>query len=141
MTVKICHSLDSIKEYYRLHNLTRKKHGVPPQPFYFFNNIFRHIIGKNFEIVLLAYHKENCIAGNVYFHYNKNAFYKYGASDLQYQNLRASNLVIWEAIKYYGKNNFQHFCFGRTDPENKGLLQFKNGWGLEETVIKYFNMI
>jgi lipid II:glycine glycyltransferase (peptidoglycan interpeptide bridge formation enzyme) len=138
VTVKICHTLDSIKEYYRLHNLTRKKHGVPPQPFYFFNNIFRHIIDKNLGIVLLAYFKGNCVAGNVYFHYNNNAYYKYGASDLQYQDLRASNLVMWEAIKFYAQNNFQHFCFGRTNPNNKGLLQFKNGWGVEETVIKYF---
>jgi lipid II:glycine glycyltransferase (peptidoglycan interpeptide bridge formation enzyme) len=78
------------------------------------------------------------VAGNIYFHYNNNAYYKYGASDLQYQNLRASNLVMWEAIKFYAQNNFQHFCFGRTNPGNKGLLQFKNGWGVEKTVIKYF---
>ena len=138
VTVKICRSLESIKEYYRLHNLTRKKHGVPPQPFYFFNNIFRHIINKNLGVVLLAYFEGNCVAGNVYFHYKNNAYYKYGASDLQFQNLRASNLIMWEAIKYYTQNNFQHFCFGRTDPDNKGLLQFKNGWGAEETVIKYY---
>jgi hypothetical protein len=45
---------------------------------------------------------------------------------------------MWEAIKWYCQNGYKSFCFGRTEPENKGLMQFKAGWGAEEKVIKYF---
>jgi hypothetical protein len=47
-------------------------------------------------------------------------------------------LVIWEAIKWYARNGFMSLDFGRTEPENEGLLQFKRGWGIKEKTIKYY---
>ncbi len=38
--VNIYSSLESIKEFYQLNCLTRKMHGLPPQPFYFFKKIY-----------------------------------------------------------------------------------------------------
>jgi len=136
--VKIYNSLESIKEYYRLHCITRKTHGLPPQPFCFFRNIYDKIISKNLGFVVLASYNGKKIAGNVYFHIQKKAYYKYGAMDKKYQHLRASNLVMWEAIQWFTKNGYESLCLGRTEPENKGLLQFKNGWGTEQKVIEYY---
>ena len=87
---------------------------------------------------MLASYKEKTIAGAVYFHFGSKAIYKYGASDKTYQHLRANNLVMWEAIKWYSMNGFESFSFGRTDPGAKGLRQFKAGWGTNETIIKYY---
>ena len=42
--VKILNNLDSVKSFYRLNCMTRKDHGLPPQPFYFFKRIYDHII-------------------------------------------------------------------------------------------------
>lgn len=83
-------------------------------------------------------HEGKPIAGNVFFHFGKKALYKYGASDKNYQRLRANNLIMWEAIQWYCKNGYTHFCFGRTEPENDGLRQFKNGWGTREYDIRYY---
>jgi len=52
--------------------------------------------------------------------------------------LRASNLVMWEAIRWFADKGFKSLCFGRTEPENEGLRQFKAGWGAEETQVHYF---
>ena len=71
-------------------------------------------------------------------HFGHKAIYKYGASDSRYQQLRANNLVMWEAIRWYAGRGFKEFCFGRTEPENEGLLQFKRGWGPRERSIKYY---
>ena len=87
---------------------------------------------------MLASHKGKNIASAVYFHFGDKAIYKYGASDKRYQNLRANNLVMWEAIRWFSKNGFKEFSFGRTEPENSGLLQFKRGWGTEEKTIRYY---
>ena len=62
-------SLQSIRDFYHLNCLTRKHHGVPPQPFNFFKNIHDHIIGKNMGIVVLAHHRNQVIAGAVFFHF------------------------------------------------------------------------
>jgi lipid II:glycine glycyltransferase (peptidoglycan interpeptide bridge formation enzyme) len=87
--------------------------------------------------VLASFH-DKPIAGGVYFHFGEKAVYKYGASDLNYQNLRANNLVMWEAIKWYSSNGYKSLCFGRTEPENRGLIQFKSGWGTTEQPINYY---
>lgn len=43
-----------------------------------------------------------------------------------------------EAIKMYARNNYESLCFGRTGPENKGLLQYKESWGSASKIIKYY---
>ena len=138
LEVKTHHSLESVKEFYRLNCITRKEHGLPPQPLNFFKKIHDHIISKDLGIVVLASLDQENVAGAIYFHFGKKAVYKYGASDLEYQSLRANNLVMWEAIKWYSQNGYKSLCFGRTEPENQGLIQFKSGWGTTEQQISYY---
>lgn len=129
---------ESIKEFYRLHCITRKKHGLPPQPYRFFENIFYNIIAKKHGIIVMAYYNGSVVSAAVFFHFGKKVIYKYGASDYRYQHLRGNNIVMWEAIKWYCRNGYQSFCFGRTSPGNKGLLQFKSGWGAKTRTINYY---
>jgi hypothetical protein len=135
---KISHSLESVNKFYRLNCMTRKEHGLPPQPFHFFEKIHDHIISKNLGMVVLASLDQENVAGAIYFHIGKKAVFKYGASDKKFQHLRANNLVMWEAIKWYSQNGYRSLCFGRTEPENQGLTQFKSGWGTTEQHINYY---
>ena len=136
--VGLHYSMESIRIFYRLNNMTRKMHGLPPQPFYFFKNVYKHIILRKKGCVVLAFFDKKPVAGAVYFHIGDKAFFKYGASDSNYNHLRPNNLVMWEAIRWYAQNGFRHLSFGRTDPANEGLLQFKHGWGTREVNIKYY---
>jgi hypothetical protein len=136
--VEICDSLESVRDFYQLNCLTRKEHGLPPQPRHFFKNIFDHIISPQKGIVALASFQERPIAGAIYFHFEEEAIYKYGASDKNYHHLRPNNLVMWEAIKWYGKNGCKRFSFGRTDLDHEGLIQFKRGWGAQEETLHYY---
>ena len=127
----------SMEEFYRLNCITRKAHGLPPQPLHFFKNIHDHIISKGHGHIALAWHKGNAIAGAVYFHFGTRALYKYGASDRRCLNVRPNDLVMWEAIRWHRDHGYGALCFGRTEPENGGLRAFKNGWGAEEKMIRY----
>ena len=127
-----------LHEYYRLHCLTRKRQGVPPQPYRFFKAIHRNVISKGKGFTVLGRHEGRAVAGAVYLHSGKKGIYKFGASDLCFQHLRANNLVMWEAIRWFSKNGFEELCFGRTDPENAGLVRFKTGWGAEEREVLYY---
>jgi len=129
---------EAMRDFYRLNCMTRHEHGLPPQPYHFFEKVHRHIISRECGFIALAFFQGKAIAGNVYFHFGDRAIYKYGASDRKYQDLRANNLVMWEAVKWFSERGFKSFCFGRTEMENEGLRQFKNGWGAEETQIQYF---
>ncbi len=120
--VEKLNSLESVKEFYQLNSITRKKHGLPPQPFYFFRKIYKHIISTKKGFVVLALYRNKVVAGAVYSHFKDRALFKYGASDQNYQHLRANNLVMWEAIKWYAQNGCKSFNFGRTEPDHKGLF-------------------
>lgn len=135
---RVCTSLEAVHTYYHLHCLTRKRQGVPPQPFHFFKNIHEYVISKNRGFVVVASFGSKPVAGGVYFHFGRDAIYKFGASDISYQHLRANNLVMWEAIKWFSLNGYQSFCFGRTDVGDEGLRQFKNGWGTSEIHLNYY---
>ncbi len=136
--IKIRNSLESVKEFSRLNCLTRKDHGLPPQPFYFFFNIYKHIIATNKGLVILASYRNKLVAGAVYSYFKDKVIFKYGASDKSFHYLRPNNLVMWEAIKLYAQKGCKSFSFGRTEPEHKGLLQFKRGWGVKEEIINYY---
>ena len=136
--VNIYHSSEALEAYYRLHCITRKRHGLPPQPVNFFRKINEHIISQNLGFVVLASFKSKTIAGAVFFHFSKQVVYKFGASDQHYQDLNANYLVIWKAIRWAIQNEYQLFCFGRTDLNHNGLIKFKDGWGAVKQRLNYY---
>lgn len=137
--IRISDSEDSLRVFFRLHCLTRKRHGVPPQPSTFFKNLYLFVMAKGYGIVVSAWYRHKIIAASVYFHFGKNAVFKYGASDLKFQNLRANDLVMWEAIKYYESRGFNVLNLGRTEDKDSGLMRFKRGWGALESQIAYYH--
>lgn len=135
--VEMSQGLDALLEYYRLHCLTRRRQGLPPQPSGYFLKLHEHVIGQGFGFTALARQGSATMAGIVCLHFGKNAIYKYGASDLDFQHLRANNLLFWESIKKYGQDGFRTLSLGRTDLDNDGLLVFKDGWGGERSSLNY----
>lgn len=136
--ISITRSPEDLETFCRLNYITRREHGLPPQPDKFFRNMLRHVLDRGQGNVILATHGGRTIGGAVYLHFGKKAVYKYGASDRNYQHLRANNLIMWEAIEHYLSNGYRALDFGRTERENKGLLQFKRGWGAAEHLVHYY---
>lgn len=125
--------------FFRLHVSTRRRHGLPAQPYRFFQNIYEELISKGFGTIVSAYHTKNNrpIAAAVFLNYNNTAIYKFGASDSYDWHLRPNNLLIWEAIQHLAKSGVKHLHFGRTAPVHNGLRQFKLSWGTQEQPLDY----
>lgn len=138
ISVEISSSRSALEDFYNMNCITRKKHGLPPQPKMFFENLFKYVLSPGKGFIAIGKFKDLSIAGAVYLLFGKKAIYKFGASNTEFQNLRANNLVMWEAIKYCKNNAFESFCFGRTEPENEGLRKFKLGWGTDEKVLNIY---
>jgi len=137
LAVEISAKSDGLKVFYGLHCRTRKKHGLPPQPYSFFERINEEILDSGQGFVSLARLGDEPVAAAVFLHLGSKAIYKFGASNEELQQLRGSNLVIWEAIKWLVRNRFTELTFGRTSMANEGLRRFKLGWGTEEYRISY----
>lgn len=138
VSVEISQSLDAVRGFYALQCRTRKKHGLPPQPFAFFRNIHQHVLSVDKGIVITARYQGRPIAASVYFHFGQHAIYKYGASDESVQHLRGNNIVMWEAVNWCRRKGIKRLDLGRTSVANTGLRKFKVGWRAEEYPIEYW---
>jgi len=128
----------ALKIFYELHLRTRRRHGLPPQPFKFFRNIQRELIDKKLGFVLLARVASEPIAAAVFLRTPDRAVYKYAASDERYQEFRANDLVLWEGIKCLFESGTRALNLGRTSMDNYGLRRFKLGWAVREQILHYF---
>lgn len=132
-------SLSGIKEFYRLHLLTRRKHGIPAPPFEFFKKMFEHMISKGFGILLLAEWNSKVIAAGVFFRFRKSLYYKYNASDPHYMAQKTPNhLLTWHAIEQACLKGYRIFDFGRASVANSGLIRYKEMWGSQRENLPYY---
>ena len=131
-------SVKSVEEFYRLHCMTRRRHGLPPQPLRFFKSIYNNIILNDLGQIMLAQHNGVVIAAAIYYHFGAKAIFKYGASDSRYKMLRANNLLMWRAIELLVQRGCRELSLGRTDLADEGLRRFKKGWGTDERIVKYY---
>jgi CelD/BcsL family acetyltransferase involved in cellulose biosynthesis len=138
LQARISVSMDAVLDYYRLHVRTRRRHGLPPQPRSFFENISKQLIAKDSGFVVLAHLDGQAVAGAVFLRFGKAAVYKFGASDQAHWDLRPNNLVMWEAVRFLQANDAETLNFGRTSTEDEGLRRFKGGWGTCESTIPYW---
>lgn len=76
------------------------------------------------------------LASWILFSFHNYLYYPYGASSSQYRNVMASNLVMWEAIKFGKKMGLKYFdMWGalsqNPDPKDPwfGFHRFKQGYG------------
>ncbi|HUC85058.1 MAG TPA: GNAT family N-acetyltransferase [Candidatus Acidoferrales bacterium] len=137
VTVEVSASEQAVRDFYALQCLTRKRHGLPPQPRRFFLNIWRHILSQKQGMVVLASWRGRRIAGAVFFLAGGRAIYKYGASDYRRQRLRPNNLVIWEGMKWLARNGAAGLDLGKTSLLHEGLRKFKRNLGAIEHRLEY----
>lgn len=129
--------LKHIKVFYELQLETRKRHGVPSQPWKYFELLWRRIISARMGFVLLAHKDDEYIAGMVYLNWGKTLIAKYAASREDRFNLRPNNLLFWEGMRWGCQNGCKVFDMGRTEVENTGLRTFKSRWGALEEPLYY----
>ncbi len=137
VTIEFSDQPAAIACFYQLLALTRRRHGLPPQPFHFFSGLQPLLAGGRGTLVLARLHGE-AIAGAVYLFSGKTVHYKYGASDERHQQVRANNLVMWRALTAFAQKGYTRLEFGRTSLENEGLRAFKLSWGSRESTCQYF---
>jgi len=128
---------EAIQDYYLLHGRTRRKHGLPPQPFSFFRNIQQHVLARGLGWIAVARWEGKVVAAGVFVHLGKRALHKFGASEPALQHLCANHLLMWETIQRCCGLGFDSLDLGRTSIGNEGLRQFKLGFGTRESEIRY----
>ncbi len=96
------------------------------------------IIDKLTAHLLLAKYKNKTLAAWILFVFKNTLYYPYGASSTENKETMASNLIMWEAIKYgkkIGLKKFDMWGALSNDPDKNdpwyGFHRFKQGYGPE----------
>jgi CelD/BcsL family acetyltransferase involved in cellulose biosynthesis len=130
-------SEEILRKFYQLLLLTRRRHGLPPQPLTWFRNLieaFRehlsiHLASKNgipVASILTLRHKDTLV-------------YKYGCSDPSFNNLGATPFLFWNAIQQAKEKALERLDLGRSDRDNSGLVTFKDRWGAARSDLFYYS--
>jgi CelD/BcsL family acetyltransferase involved in cellulose biosynthesis len=138
LNVEILDTCEAVREFYGLHVQTRRRHGLPPQPWRFFMNVHRNLIKTGLGFVVLARDGMRLVAGAIFFRFRRHAIYKFAASDPIFGKKRGNNIVLWEALRYLITQGVEILDLGRTSLQNEGLRRFKLSWGAEEKIIPYY---
>ena len=125
-----------LKDFYGLSLLTRQRHHLPPQPYKWFQNVVE-CMGEKLEI-RVAYKDETPVAAILTLRHRDVVYYKYGSSDAHLNNLGATPLLLWRAIREANSNGATEFDLGRTEIGNAGLISFKNKWAREPKALSYW---
>jgi hypothetical protein len=118
-----------LDEFYRLYVKTRKRLGLPPQPYLFFKLLWEKFSSSKNITLLLVRYKGKLVAGLLMFKFKDRCSWDYLASDESLQHLNTNYFGVWEAIKLAHSEGYKIFDFGRTGINNEGLMNFKGRWG------------
>lgn len=130
-------SEELIQQFYGLFLLTRRRHGLPPQPISWFSNLVR-CLRANIKIRVASV-RDIPIASIITLTHNGTMTYKYGGSDPKYHSLGGMILLFWRAIQDAKNLELDEFDMGRSDCNNPGLIGFKEHWGAERHDLVYWS--
>lgn len=125
-----------VKEYYRLHLLTRRRQGVPPQPLRWFQVLAKEFADK--ARVYIADHGDLAVSGIFTLRWGSCLTYKYGASDERWNPLGGNPLLMWTAMQDACAAGLERFDLGRCDLDNPGLARYKERLGAQRRRLMYY---
>ena len=122
--------------FFRLQVLTRRRLGVPTQPWRFFRE-FVPLFEEGLGFVSLAEIDGRVVNAAVYLQWMGTLTYKYSASDPAHRQLRATTLIHTNAVEHAIETGCDTIDLGRSELDNDGLRAFKRQLGGEELELAY----
>ena len=124
-----------VSKFYDLLVVTRRRHGLPPQPYSWFRQL-SNSFGNALQIRVATYAGQP-VASILTLKYRHTVFYKYGCSKARFNSLGGIPLLLWRSIQEAKAEGLTLFDLGRSDPDNLGLIGFKDRWGANSATVNY----
>lgn len=122
--------------FYGLLRLTRRRHGLPPQPLAWFRNLAA-CLGDRL-LIHLASKDGQPLASMLTLSFKKTLFYKYGGSDASLHRLSGMPFLFWRVIQDAQARGFEELDLGRSDLDQPGLIAFKEHLGGSRSTLTYY---
>ena len=140
LQVKYAQNDQDLLAFYSLYTATRKRLGLPAQPYLFFKGIFDQFKDSKNARILLACLDNRVIYGHLHLNFNGRTSVEAMGEDNAFRNIGANQFLYWQGIRTACAEGYRIFDFGRTSIHNPTLMDFKKRWGTLETNLNtYFH--
>jgi len=128
-----------IRDFFHLMAITRRRQGLPPQPYAWFENLAR-CMGEDGIDIRVAYKDKRPVAAVLNLKAFGHVCYKYSCSDLRFKSMNATCLLLWQTIQDACRDGAEVLDLGRSAIDNPGLIRFKSNWAGEPTRLTYWRL-
>jgi len=135
LTYEVGRSAALLQSFWGIYLITRRRHLSPPQPKLWFRNLIE-CLGEALQIHV-ASKDGRSVAAILTIRHKQTLIYKYGGSDPQANNLGGMRFLLWKAIQEAKRQGLETLDLGRTDCDNTGLMEFKDRWGAQRSLLTY----
>ena len=125
-----------LASFYRILRLTRRRHGLPPQPIAWFRNLVA-CLGDRVSIHVASKDGQP-IASIMTLSFKNTLSYKYGGSDASRHRLGGMPFLFWRLIQDAQARGFAEMDLGRSDLDQPGLIAFKDHLGATRSTLTYY---
>ncbi len=122
--------------FYRLLRMTRRRHGLPPQPIEWFRSLLANL-GDGISIHVASKAGEP-VASILTLSFKKIVYYKYGGSDAAFHRMGGMPFLFWRVIRDARAGGFEELDLGRSDLDQPGLIAFKDHLGATRSTMTYY---
>lgn len=126
-----------LADFFRLFRMTRRRHGLPPQPLEWFRNL-RSCLGDALTIHLARLASQP-IAAIVTVSFKGTMVYKYGGSDAAHHRRGTMPFLFWNVIQTAHTQGLATLDLGRSDLDQPGLVTFKDHLGATSSPLSYYS--
>lgn len=118
--------------WHQLHRATQSRLGVPVFP----RSLFEAMLdeGREWARFLIILGPKGPVAGGLFFAFADRYVYGYSASTAEGQEMRANDLMLFEALREAERSGARSFDFGSDSPKQESLLAFKKKWGAVQSL-------
>jgi lipid II:glycine glycyltransferase (peptidoglycan interpeptide bridge formation enzyme) len=124
--------------FHRLLQLTKKKHGVPVQPFSFFRNLWNEFHPRDMIRIFVAELEGRPVSSLITLRQGEKQYAAYMGTDGRFMSYRPNSLLLWTAMEWGCRAGCRSFDFLRSERADERLRYFKSRWRAEEVGLSYY---
>jgi hypothetical protein len=125
-----------LKAFYSLLVLTRKRHGLIPQPIAWFRALLHCL--QEASTIRVVWKNRTPVASIMTLHHRNRVIYKYGCSDARFNHLGGIPFLFWQTIQEAKRLRAVELDLGRSDYDQLGLIAFKQRLGAVPGPLTYY---
>ncbi len=129
VAIEIDEKLDNLEEFKVIYNATMQEHNASDM--YYFGDNYYQLLKDRFlshTILFIAKFEGKPIAASLFFYDEKTMHYHLSGKDVEYRNLAATDLLLYQAMCWASERGIKEFHLGGGLAEGDSLYMFKKGF-------------